>query len=84
MMVFSLENIVFKDLKRTINFIRSTEIISVFVLFVIQPLFFLNGDVKFRKRVLNHGLFSALKQELFFIKVIWILFRHLIIFNASQ
>ena len=57
---------------RSINFIRYNEIVQVYVIFVIQPLFFLNGDVNFRKKVLEHGMFSALKQELFFIKVIWI------------
>ena len=36
-----------------------------FVVFVIQPLFYLNGDVNFRNRVLQKGLLRALYQELF-------------------
>ena len=36
-----------------------------FVVFVIQPLFYLNGDVNFRNRVLQKGLWRALKKELF-------------------
>ena len=36
-----------------------------FVALVIQPLFYLNGDVNFRNRVLQQGLWKALKQELF-------------------
>ena len=36
-----------------------------FVIFVIQPLFYLNGDVNFRNRVLEQGLWRALKKELF-------------------
>ena len=36
-----------------------------FVIFVIQPLFYLNGDVNFRNRVLQKGLLRALYQELF-------------------
>ena len=65
------ESLVLKAFNRSINFIRCNEIVQVYVIFVIQPLFFLNGDVNFRKKVLNHGMFSALKEELF-IKVIWI------------
>ena len=65
------ETVVLKAFKRGINFIRCNEILQAYVILVIQPLFFLNGDVNFRKKVLNHGMFSALKEELF-IKVIWI------------
>ena len=36
-----------------------------FAALVIQPLFYLNGDANFRNRVLQHGLWRALKQELF-------------------
>ena len=38
---------------------------ATFAIFVIQPLFYLNGDVNFRKRVQNQGLWKALKRELF-------------------
>ena len=40
-------------------------IFSTFAIFVIQPLFYLNGDVNFRNRVQNQGLWRALKKELF-------------------
>ena len=40
-------------------------ILSTFAIFVIQPLFYLNGDVNFRNRVQNQGLWKALKKELF-------------------
>ena len=40
-------------------------ILSTFAIFVIQPLFYLNGDVNFRNRVQNQGLWRALKKELF-------------------
>ena len=36
-----------------------------FVDFVLKPLFYLNGDVNFRNRVLEQGLWRALKKELF-------------------
>ena len=36
-----------------------------FVLFVVQPLFYLNGDANFRNRVSQKGLWKALKTELF-------------------
>ena len=38
---------------------------ATFAIFVIQPLFYLNGDVNFRKRVQDQGLWKALKRELF-------------------
>ena len=40
-------------------------VLSTFVTFVVQPLFYLNGDVNFRNRVQNQGLWRALKKELF-------------------
>ena len=39
--------------------------LSNFAIFVVQPLFYLNGDVNFRNRVQNQGLWKALKKELF-------------------
>ena len=38
---------------------------ATFAIFVIQPLFYLNGDSNFRNRVQNEGLWRALKKELF-------------------
>ena len=40
-------------------------ILSTFMIFVVQPLFYMNGDVNFRNRVQNQGLWRALKKELF-------------------
>ena len=44
---------------------RIIGIMYSFVVFVMQPLFYLNGDVNFRNRVLQQGLWKALDQELF-------------------
>ena len=63
---------------------RILGILWTFVVFVIQPLFYFNGDVNFRNRVLQQGLCRALKRELFqtkeefqkvkwFCQAIWIL-----------
>ena len=40
-------------------------ILGTFLIFVVQPLFYLNGDVNFRNRVQKQGLWKALKKELF-------------------
>ena len=40
-------------------------VVTTFAIFVVQPLFYLNGDANFRKRVQNQGLWKALKKELF-------------------
>ena len=40
-------------------------VVTTFAMFVVQPLFYLNGDVNFRNRVQNQGLWKALKKELF-------------------
>ena len=49
------------DFEYTISF----PFITIFAMFVILPLFYLNGDANFRNRVLHQGLWKALKQELF-------------------
>ena len=41
------------------------KVLSNFAFFVVQPLFYLNGDANFRNRVQNQGLWKALKKELF-------------------
>ena len=46
-------------LSQIMGFFNST------MVYIIQPLFYLHGDVNFRKRVSNHGLCEALKKELF-------------------
>ena len=40
-------------------------VVTTFAIFVVQPLFYLNGDANFRNRVQNQGLWKALKKELF-------------------
>ena len=57
-MVFGLK-------ERSIQMFRGLGISLTFVAFVIQPLFYLNGDANFRNRVLQKGLWKALKIELF-------------------
>ena len=50
------------------NYVLVYRIIAIlysFVVLVMQPLFYLNGDVNFRNRVLQQGLWKALDQELF-------------------
>ena len=51
---------------RGILMTRIIGLLNTFFVFVIQPLFYLNGDVNFRNRVMNHGLWQALKSELFY------------------
>ena len=36
-----------------------------FIYFVVQPLFYLHGDDSFRNRLMNQGIWQALKMELF-------------------
>jgi hypothetical protein len=35
------------------------------MIYVIHPIFYLFGDINFRRRVLNQGIWKALKKELF-------------------
>ena len=51
--------------ERNIHIFRILGICINFVFFVIQPLFYLNGDANFRNRVLQKGLWKSLKIELF-------------------
>ena len=44
---------------------RILAIMYSFVVFVMQPLFYLHGDANFRNRVLQQGLWKALDRELF-------------------
>ena len=45
--------------------VETVKVLSNFAIFSVQPLFYLNGDVNFRKRVQNQGLWKAWKKELF-------------------
>ena len=53
-------------IERNLLLLKIHSIIAPFAAFVIQPLFYLNGDVNFRRRVLHQGLWKALKKELFY------------------
>ena len=53
-------------IERNLLMLKIRSIIAPFAVFVIQPLFYLNGDVNFRRRVLHEGLWKALKKELFY------------------
>ena len=53
-------------IERNLLILKIRSIIAPFATFVIQPLFYLNGDVNFRRRVLNEGLWKALIKELFY------------------
>jgi hypothetical protein len=55
----------FIPIERSMTILKMYGILGNFLLFVIQPLFYLNGDVNFRNRVQNQGLWKALKKELF-------------------
>jgi hypothetical protein len=51
-------------IERNLFMIKINGNLAAFAIFVIQPLFYLNGDVNFRRRVLHQGLWKALKKEL--------------------
>ena len=50
---------------KSMAFQKIVGVLSTFAYIVIQPLFYLSGDVNFRNRVQNQGLWKALKRELF-------------------
>ena len=52
-------------IKKNIVVLEIVRGLSNFAIFVVQPLFYLNGDANFRNRVQNQGLWKALKKELF-------------------
>ena len=52
-------------IEKNILVMKFVGVVTTFVMFVVQPLFYLNGDVKFRNRVQNQALWKALKKELF-------------------
>ena len=60
-MILTLESGIMKNyIERSITFIRIGEIINVFVMFVIQPLYFLNGDQNFRQGHLENEWSNSL------------------------
>ena len=50
---------------KTENLTRIFGIFTGIMCFVISPIFLLFGDVNFRRRVLDQGIWKALKKELF-------------------
>ena len=57
--------ILYTAVEKDMLMLRIIGILNTFVIFVIQPLFYLTGDVNFRNRVLHKGLWLAIKTELF-------------------
>jgi hypothetical protein len=57
--------LVFSPVGKDILMIRIIGILNTVMTFVIQPLFYLSGDVNFRNRVLHKGLWLAIRTELF-------------------
>jgi hypothetical protein len=64
--VFGLLFFALIPIERNLLMIKINGNLAAFAIFVIQPLFYLNGDVNFRRRVLHQGLGKALKKELFY------------------
>ena len=62
MVIFFL---VFLPVEKEILMVRIIGILNTFLIYVVQPLFYLSGDVNFRNRVLHKGLWLAIKTELF-------------------
>ena len=57
--------LIFLWIEKTLFGIRVFNCIASVVIYVIQPIFYLNGDKNFRTRVLEQGIWKALKKELF-------------------
>ena len=52
-------------IEKTPFWARIVHCFTIVVIYVIQPMFYLNGDKNFRTRVLEQGIWKALKKELF-------------------
>ena len=57
--------IIFFEIRRHLVFDRFISLTIFIVPFVVQPLFFFVGDLRFRTRVQNRGLIKAIKMEIF-------------------
>ena len=57
--------LIFIAIEKTLFWARIFSFISSTMIYVIHPIFYLFGDKNFRKRVLNQGIWRALKKELF-------------------
>ena len=47
------------------EFRKMVNIMIEFIIFVVQPLLYLHGDPSFRQKIMNQGIWQALKKELF-------------------
>ena len=65
MVIFFLRFLVFLPVGMDILVLNIIGTVTTFMTFVVQPLFYLSGDVNFRNRVLHKGLWLAIKTELF-------------------
>ena len=64
-MFFVMTTCAFAGVKeKSIDLFRFVAISLNFVIFVVQPLFYLSGDAKFRDNASQKGLLQALKIEL--------------------
>ena len=57
--------LIFLLIEKTTFWARIVHCFAIVVVYVIQPIFYLNGDKNFRERVLEKGIWKALKKELF-------------------
>ena len=60
-----LTMLIFLPIEKTPFWSRIVGCIGSIGIYVIQPIFYLNGDKNFRTRVLDQGIWKALKKELF-------------------
>ena len=60
-----LTMLIFILIEKTLFWSRIVHCFTSVVIYVIQPIFYLNGDKNFRTRVLEQGIWKALKKELF-------------------
>ena len=64
-LVMFLTVLIFIAIEKTLFWARIFSFISSTMIYVIHPIFYLFGDKNFRKRVLNQGIWKALKKEFF-------------------
>ena len=57
--------LIFIAIEKTLFWARIFSFISSTMIYVVHPIFYLFGDRNFRTRVLNQGIWKALKKELF-------------------
>ena len=57
--------LIFLLVEKTALWARVVHCFTIVMIYVMQPIFYLNGDKNFRRRVLELGVWRALKKELF-------------------